>query len=177
MTELDLRTQDEISVAPRRSPVPYRACLLIGLGGLFAGVTGPLLSTFIPPLVRDAIGDHRTTIGVIMAIDNVLLLLLVPWTGPASDRAAARGRGRLPIVLVGFVLSAIGMALLPFSPAFGLPLLIGAIIVFVTAFILSTRGGPTTNAPEKRWRGQPLDLTEPSWPNRLKAWWKGRNRT
>ena len=56
-------------------------------------------------------------------------------------------------------------------------LLIGAIIVFVTAFILSTRGGPTTNAPEKRWRGQPLDLTEPSWPNRLKAWWKGRGRT
>lgn len=132
MTELDLRTQDEISVAPRRSPVPYRACLLIGLGGLFAGVTGPLLSTFIPPLVRDAIADHRTTIGVIMAIDNVLLLLLVPWTGPASDRAAARGRGRLPIVLVGFVLSAIGMALLPFSPAFGLPLLIGAIIVLHT---------------------------------------------
>jgi len=132
LTELDLRTQDEISVAPRRSPVPYRACLLIGLGGLFAGVTGPLLSTFIPPLVRDAVGDHRTTIGVIMAIDNVLLLLLVPWTGPASDRAAARGRGRLPIVLVGFVLSAIGMALLPFSPAFGLPLLIGAIIVLHT---------------------------------------------
>ena len=132
LTELDLGTQDEISVAPRRSPVPYRACLLIGLGGLFAGVTGPLLSTFIPPLVRDAVGDHRTTIGVIMAIDNVLLLLLVPWTGPASDRAAARGRGRLPIVLVGFVLSAIGMALLPFSPAFGLPLLIGAIIVLHT---------------------------------------------
>jgi hypothetical protein len=56
-------------------------------------------------------------------------------------------------------------------------LLIGAIIVFVTAFILSTRGGPTSNVPEKRWRGQPLDLTEPSWPNKLKAWWKGRGRT
>ena len=55
-------------------------------------------------------------------------------------------------------------------------LLIGAIIVFVTAFILSTRGGPTANVPEKRWRGQPLDLSEPSWPNRLKAWWKGRER-
>ena len=132
MTELDVGTHGEISVTPRRSPVPYRACLLIGLGGLFAGVTGPLLSTFIPPLVRDAVGDHRTTIGVIMAIDNVLLLLLVPWTGPASDRAAARGRGRLPIVLGGFVLTAIGMALLPFSPAFGLPLLIGAIIVLHT---------------------------------------------
>ena len=132
MTELHVRNQDEISRARQRSPIPYRACLLIGLGGLFAGVTGPLLSTFIPPLVRDAVGDHRTTIGIIMAIDNVLLLLLVPWTGPASDRAAARGRGRLPIVLGGFVLSSVGMAVLPFSPAFGLPFLVGAIVILHT---------------------------------------------
>ena len=115
-----------------RSSIPYRACLLIGLGGLFAGVTGPLLSTFIPPLVRDAVGDHRTTIGAIMAIDNVLLLLLMPWAGPASDRASSRGRGRLPIVLTGLVLSSLGMALLPFSAAFGLPFLVGAIVVLHT---------------------------------------------
>jgi MFS family permease len=106
--------------------------VLIGLGGLFAGVTGPLLSTFIPPLVRDALGDHRTAIGAIMAIDNVLLLLLIPLTVPASDRARAHGRGRLPLVLAGLVLSAVGMALVPFSPAFGLPLLVGAIVVLHT---------------------------------------------
>lgn len=130
MTELGVRTQAEISGARRRSPIPYRACLLIGLGGLFAGVTGPLLSTFIPPLVRDTLGDHRTAIGAIMAIDNVLLLILVPLTGPASDRASARGRGRLPLVLVGLVLSSLGMALLPFS--FGLFFLVGAIVVLHT---------------------------------------------
>ena len=111
---------------------PYRACLLVGLGGLFAGVTGPLLSTFIPPLVRDALGDHRTAIGAIMAIDNVLLLLLIPWTGPASDRASSRGRGRLPFVLAGLVMSSLGMALLPFSSGLGLPFLVGAIVVLHT---------------------------------------------
>ena len=132
MTALGVGTQDDISQARETSPIPYRACLLIGLGGLFTGVTGPLLSAFIPPLVRDAVGDHRTAIGAIMAIDNVLLLLLVPLTGPASDRASARGRGRLPLVLAGFLLSALGMALLPFSPAFGLPFLVGAIIVLNT---------------------------------------------
>jgi hypothetical protein len=67
LTEIDVRTQDEISGAARRSRVPYRACLIIGLGGLFAGVTGPLISTFIPPLVRDALGDQRTVIGATMA--------------------------------------------------------------------------------------------------------------
>lgn len=132
MTEIDVRPQDEVSSAARRSQTPYRALLIIGLGGLFSGVTGPLLSTFIPPLVRDALGDQRTAIGAIMAIDNVLLLLLVPLTGPASDRASARGRGRLPLVLAGLVLSAAGMALLPFSPAFGLPFLVGAIVVLHT---------------------------------------------
>jgi hypothetical protein len=55
-------------------------------------------------------------------------------------------------------------------------LLIGAIIVFVTAFFLSTRGGGTSNVPEKRWRGQPLDLSEPGWPDKFKAWWKSRKQ-
>lgn len=29
----------------------YRTCAVIGLGGLFAGITGPLISTFVPPHV------------------------------------------------------------------------------------------------------------------------------
>jgi MFS family permease len=101
------------------------------LGGLFAGVTGPLLSTFVPPVVRDALGDHRTAIGVVMAIDNVLLLLLVPWVGAASDRASACGRGRLRIVMSGLVLAAVGMALFPASAAFGIT---GVIIVMVVLY-------------------------------------------
>jgi len=132
MTELDVLAQDELGGARQESRIPYGACLIIGLGGLFAGVTGPLLSTFIPPLVRDAVVEHRTVIGAIMAIDNVLLLLIMPWAGPASDRASARGRGRLPLVLAGFLLTSLGMALLPFSPTFGLPFLVGAIIVLHT---------------------------------------------
>jgi MFS family permease len=67
-----------------------------------------------------------------MAIDNVLLLLLVPWAGPVSDRATARGRGRLPLVLGGFALSSLGMALLPASAALGLAVLIGALILLHT---------------------------------------------
>ena len=132
MTELTVHTQNETGAVRQRTSIPYRSLLLMGLGGLFAGVTGPLLSAFIPPLVRDALGDQRTAIGAIMAIDNVLLLLLIPLTGPASDRARARGRGRLPLVLAGLVLSSLGMALIPFSPAFGLPLLVGAILVLHT---------------------------------------------
>jgi maltose/moltooligosaccharide transporter len=112
--------------------VPYGVCFLIGLGGLFTGVTGPLLSTFIPPMVRDALGEHRTAIGMVMAIDNLLLLLLVPWSGTASDRSSAAGRGRLPIILGGFALSAIGMALFPWSARFGIVGIIAAIVLLYT---------------------------------------------
>jgi len=126
----------EAPTIPTRAKTPYGALALIGLGGLFNGVTGPLLSTFIPPLVRDALGDHRTAIGAVMAIDNVLLLLLVPWAGPASDRARARGRGRMPIVLAGFVLASLGMALLPASAALGLAVLIGAMVILHTGINL-----------------------------------------
>jgi hypothetical protein len=56
-------------------------------------------------------------------------------------------------------------------------LLVGALVVFVTAFILQTRGGPKTGPGyEKRWRGQTLDLSGPSWPDRIKAFLKGRKR-
>jgi len=119
-----------------RARSPYRACAVIGLGGLFAGVTGPLVSAFVPPLVREALGDHPAAIGVVMAIDNVLLLLLVPFAGAASDRAAARGRGRLPLVLAGFVLASAGMAFFPLSVRFGIGGLITAIILLYSGINL-----------------------------------------
>jgi maltose/moltooligosaccharide transporter len=108
---------------------PYLLCALAGLGGLFFGVTGPLLSNFIPPMVRSVVGDQRTLIGAVLALDNVIMFLLVPWSGALSDRFRARGRGRLPIILAGLVLAAVGMAVLPSSPALGLTGLLGAMVV------------------------------------------------
>jgi maltose/moltooligosaccharide transporter len=125
-----------VSARSRQETAPYLTCVVIGLAGLFAGVTGPLLSTFVPLLVRQALGDHRTLIGVVMAIDNILLLLLVPWSGAASDRAAARGDGRLPLVLWGFALGAAGMAIFPFSVVFGIAGVIAAIVILYTGINL-----------------------------------------
>jgi MFS family permease len=132
VTAIELPPAAPLTEVRARESVPYGACALIGLGGLFAGVTGPLLSAFIPGLVRDVLGDHRTAIGAVMAIDNVLLLLLVPWAGPASDRAAARGRGRLPLVTAAMLLSALGMAILPETRGLGLPALIAALVLLHT---------------------------------------------
>ena len=132
VTAFDVTSSTDTARVRSVARAPYAALALIGLGGLFSGVTGPLISAFVPPLVRDALGDHRTAIGAVMAIDNVLLLLLVPWAGPMSDRAAARGGGRLPLVLTGFVLSSLGMALLPASASLGIAVLIAALILLHT---------------------------------------------
>jgi maltose/moltooligosaccharide transporter len=123
------RIADLVREATPTSRTPYLTCLIVGLGGLFAGVTGPLLSTFVPLLVRDALGDHRTQIGGVMAIDNILLLILVPWAGAVSDRSSAGGRSRLPLVITGFVLASAGMAVLPASAPFGIGALIGAMVL------------------------------------------------
>jgi MFS family permease len=108
---------------------PYLLCALVGLGGLFFGVTGPLLSNFIPPMVREVLGEQRTLIGLVLAVDNVIMFLLVPWSGALSDRLHARGQGRLPLILSGLVLSAVGMAVLPWSTALGLAGLLAAMVV------------------------------------------------
>lgn len=115
---------------------PFVACAIVGLSGLFSGVTGPLLSAFVPPLVREALGDRRTLIGAVMSLDNILLLLLVPLAGAASDRAAARGGKRLPLALAGLLLAAAGMLLFPASASLGIAGLITAMVLLYTGINL-----------------------------------------
>jgi maltose/moltooligosaccharide transporter len=110
---------------------PYVLLALVGLGGLFNGVTGPLVSAFIPPLVQDVLGDRRSAIGVVMAIDNVLLLLLVPWAGALSDRSLSR-HGRLPLIVAGLLLASVGMSLIPWAGSAGLAGLVAALVVLYT---------------------------------------------
>lgn len=46
-------------------------------------------------------------------------------------------------------------------------LIFGGILAFIGAFIFSLRRQSASRLPEKRWRGQPIDLDEPGG-----SWWK-----
>ncbi len=46
-------------------------------------------------------------------------------------------------------------------------LIFGGILAFIGAFIFSLRRQSASRLPEKRWRGQPMDLNEPGG-----SWWK-----
>ena len=52
----------ETTADVRAVRTPYLLLALIGLGGFFNGVTGPLVSAFIPPLVQEVLGDRRTAL-------------------------------------------------------------------------------------------------------------------
>ena len=119
----------DLPAEPGAAPRPLVASLLVGLGGLAAGVTGPLLSAFVPPLVQGTLGDRSAAIGGVLAIDNVLLLLLTPWAGAVSDRLIDRGRGRLPLILAGLLLAAAGMTIFPASASLGLTGIVAAIVL------------------------------------------------
>jgi hypothetical protein len=75
-------------------------------------------------------------------------------------------------------------SLLIFFAAFflrGIPaaswIMIGALIVLATAFVLSLRSPGGKPGPEKRWRGELVSYSHaPGWPDRLKAWLKGRKK-
>lgn len=101
--------------------------------------------------------------------------------------AAFAGVGRAvgglprPRVSVGQVLL-LGIALIVIAYVFGDSLggtsvvrlvVVGAIILFIGAFIFSLRRQSISRLPEKRWRGQPMDLDEArgrgSWWNRWRS--------
>ena len=129
-------TRAGAAAAEQVSRVPYAGCVLVGLGGLFAGVTGPLLSTFIPLIVSGALGENRSAIGAVMAIDNVLLIVLVPVAGVLSDRAVASGRSRVPLVVASFLLAALGMTILPSAGRFGLAGILAAMVLLYSGINL-----------------------------------------
>ncbi|MFJ5088045.1 MFS transporter [Streptomyces sp. NPDC088674] len=67
-------------------------------------------------------------IGLIMGLDNVLGVLIQPWTGFVSDRRARQGRSRWGIILAGAALSSVPFALIPWAG--GLPALMLCVIAF-----------------------------------------------
>lgn len=79
----------------------------------------------------------------------------------------------LALIIIGFIT---GRA----YHDFGQWTLIAGVVLFIAAIVLSalTRGRGAAPAPhvEKRWRGEPLDLEEPTLGDRLRAWFNTKRR-
>ena len=106
---------------------------------------------------------RRRSSGVAMAIVRALLAPL----------AAISIR---QVMLTALILIVVGFLGMRIHPIYGRWLLVGGIILFLTAFAISFvhRGSPP--AVEKRWRGQPLELREPPLAERIRDWLKSLRR-
>ena len=80
------------------------------------------------------------------------------------------------VMLTALILVVVGFIAMRINPLFGRWVLVGGVILFLTSFALSffSRGPAKT---EKRWRGQPIELHEPSLGDRLRAWLQSRRRS
>lgn len=89
------------------------------------------------------------------------------------------GRGlrglRLPrlsmgqLLLLGIAVIVIAYLLEPGGANVARYVIVAGIVIFLAAFILSLRR--QTRPPEKRWRGQPMELGGPDVGQRLRSWW------
>jgi len=83
------------------------------------------------------------------------------------------------VMIAALVLIVVGFIGMRVNPLIGRWALIGGVILFLTTIALSVFHRPAASAGpkiEKRWRGQPMDLDEPSLGDRLRAWFQAKKR-
>ena len=88
---------------------------------------------FLDELIPQSVSNRYTIIGVIMALDKILAILLIPLFGFLSDRTKTRFGRRMPYIVIGTI---VAVMLFPFmAVAFMFNSLAGMIIVMVILII------------------------------------------
>jgi hypothetical protein len=78
------------------------------------------------------------------------------------------------VMLASLILVVVAFFFRSASPVLARWVIIGGLILLFTAFVLPLLGGRSRN--ERRWRGQVIDLSEPSLGSRLRRWLERRSR-
>jgi len=118
---------------------------IIGLGLFAAQFAWVIYNTYVPlflqagsaqfqvdPALR-GFGMNASQTGMILTIDNLAALLLQPFTGAYSDRLRTRFGRRLPFLLFGMPLAALGMAFIPLALSKPFPVFLMCLLVMVIA--------------------------------------------
>ena len=91
----------------------YKNTFLTGLAFMSIIAFWQLYDNVIPLLLTRTFHLSEDLTGVIMAADNVLALFLLPMFGRLSDRTHTKLGKRMPYILIGTVVTAILLNLLP----------------------------------------------------------------
>lgn len=91
----------------------FRNTFLVGLAFMSIISFWQLYDNIVPLLLTNTFHMNETLSGVIMAADNVLALFLLPFFGKLSDKTSTKIGKRMPYILVGTLVAAVLLVILP----------------------------------------------------------------
>lgn len=110
------------------SKLNYRRTFFVGLAFLSICSFWQMYDNIIPLILQNTFGLGETVTGVVMALDNVLAILLLPFFGALSDRVDTKWGRRTPFIVCGTALAIVFMLVLPMADSLvNLPLFVGAL--------------------------------------------------
>ncbi|MBQ7306641.1 MAG: MFS transporter, partial [Clostridia bacterium] len=87
---------------------------LVGLAFLSISAFWGLYDFVVPLILKNTYALGDTWAGTVMAMDNIVALVLLPFFGAMSDRCTLRLGRRMPFILFGTVAAVILLLALPF---------------------------------------------------------------
>ncbi len=105
---------------------------LIGVGFFTMGLMDPLYDSYVTIFLKKYI-PYNSIVGIIMALDNVLALLLIPIVSTWSDNTKTKIGRRMPWIIVLLPLAAFFYSLLPYAAKNSLT----ALIIVIAALNLA----------------------------------------
>ena len=106
----------------------YRKTVLLGFGFLGVSLLWAMYNAYVPVFLQAGnptfspnensasllgFGLSATLTGFVMTLDNIAGVLIQPWIGAKSDQTRTRFGRRMPYIMLGAPLSALGFALVP----------------------------------------------------------------
>jgi len=119
---------------------------LIGFGFFTVGMIDPLYDSYVQIFLARYI-DLKWQIGIIMAMDNMLALLLIPIVSVWSDRTRSPFGRRMPWIVILLTLSAFMFALIPWAAGRSLLTLV-VLLLFLNVCRQSARGPVVALMPD-----------------------------
>ncbi|MHA1112728.1 MAG: MFS transporter, partial [Promethearchaeota archaeon] len=109
-------SSDNIGVTD--TPIPkklkYGKTILLSLAFGIVLLVWYYFNIKVPRLLYQFFGDEDIWVGVIMAIDNIIAVIVQPYFGKVSDKSKSRFGRRMPFIVIGTFISAILFIFFPF---------------------------------------------------------------
>lgn len=116
----------------------YKRTILAGLAFMAIFSFWQTYDNIVPLILKNRFQLNEITTGVVMAADNILALFLLPLFGTLSDKVDTKFGKRKPFILIGTLLSAIGIVFMPIGDnTANLPMFLiatGAVLLFMSFF-------------------------------------------